>query len=80
MADPTTKRRFDRLLEAMATQPEPSEKPAKDNQTSDKASGAGHGDTRTREGKSASASSRPKRKYPSIPRFTFDQKPSIEFV
>jgi len=31
--------RFDRLLHAMATQPEPSEKPAKDCQTSDKASG-----------------------------------------
>jgi len=32
--------RFDRLLHAVATQPEPSEKPAKDNRTSDKASGA----------------------------------------
>jgi hypothetical protein len=42
-------KRFDRLLRAMATQPEPSEKPAKDNRTSDKASGAGYGDTRTRD-------------------------------
>jgi len=32
----TDKRRFDRLLHAMATQPVPSEKPAKDNRTSDK--------------------------------------------
>jgi hypothetical protein len=31
------------------TQPEPSEKPTKDNQTSDKASGVDYGDTRTRE-------------------------------
>ena len=44
--------KFDRLLQAMATQPEPSEKQQADNQTSDKASGAGYGDTRTREGKS----------------------------
>ncbi len=58
------KRRFDRLLHAMATQPEPSEKPAKDSQTSDKASGAGYGDTRTREGKTASASSKRERKSP----------------
>ena len=43
---------FDRLLQAMATQPEPSEKQQADNQTSDKESGAGYGDTRTREGKS----------------------------
>jgi hypothetical protein len=56
------KQRFDRLLEAMTTQPELSEKPAKDNRTSDKASGAGYGDTRTRAGKSASASTKPKRK------------------
>ena len=55
---------FDRLLHAMATQPEPSERPAKDNQTSGKGSGAGYGDTRTREGKSASASSKPKRESP----------------
>jgi hypothetical protein len=48
--------RFDGLLHAMASQPEPSGKQQGDNQTSDKASGAGYGDTRTREGKSASAS------------------------
>jgi hypothetical protein len=57
-----TRAKFDRLLHAMATQPEPSGKPARDNQTSDKASGAGYGDTRTREGKSASAFAKPKRK------------------
>ena len=56
--------RFDRLLEAMATQPEPSGKPAKDNRTSDKAAGAGYGDTRTRAGKIASASAKRKRKSP----------------
>jgi hypothetical protein len=56
--------RFNRLLHAMVTQPEPSEKPAKDNRTSDKASSASYGDTRTREGKSASASAKPKRKSP----------------
>ena len=55
--------RFDRLLHAMATRPEPSEKPATDNRTSDKASGAGYGDTRTREGKSEGASSKPKREF-----------------
>jgi hypothetical protein len=31
-----TMRRFDGLLKAMATRPEPSEKPAKDNRTSGK--------------------------------------------
>lgn len=46
-------KRFERLLRAMATQPEPSEKPAKDSQTSDKASGAGYGDTRIRHANSA---------------------------
>ena len=61
---PVPMKRFDRLLHAMTTQREPSEKPAKDSQTSDKACGAGYGDTRTREGKSASASSKPKRKSP----------------
>ena len=55
-------RRFDKLLHAMATQPEPSEKPARDNQTSDKAYGAGYGDTRTREGKSEGASLKRARK------------------
>jgi hypothetical protein len=43
--------RFDRLLYAMATQPEPSGKPAKGNRTSAKAPGVGYGDTRTREAK-----------------------------
>ena len=43
---------IDRLLRMTATQPEPSEKPAKDNQTSDRATRAGYGDIRTREGKS----------------------------
>ena len=56
--------RFDRLLQAMATQPEPLEKQQGDNQTSDRATAASYGDTRTREGKSASASSKPKRKSP----------------
>jgi hypothetical protein len=46
-------RRFDRLLHAMATQPEPSGKPAKDNRTSAKASGAGYGDTRARNANAA---------------------------
>jgi hypothetical protein len=45
--------RFDRLLHAMATKPEPSEKSAKDNQTSAKASGAGYGDTRARNASAA---------------------------
>jgi hypothetical protein len=54
--------RFDRLLQAMATQPEPSEKQQADNQTSDKASGAGYGDTRTRAGKSEGASLKRARK------------------
>jgi hypothetical protein len=45
-------RRFDRLLRAMTTQPEPSEKPAKDSQTSGPATGADadYGDTRIRAG------------------------------
>jgi hypothetical protein len=45
--------RFDHRLHAMATQPERSEKPAKDNQTSDKTSGAGYGGTRTRDANAA---------------------------
>jgi hypothetical protein len=49
--------RFDRLLHAMVTRLEPSEKPAKDNRTSNKASGADYRDTRIREVKSSSASS-----------------------
>ena len=57
-----SKDRFDQLLQAMVTQPEPSEKPAKEVRTSKQADGASYGDTRTREGKSASASSKPKRK------------------
>jgi hypothetical protein len=48
-----TMQQFDKLLRAMASQPEPSEKPAKNNQTSDKASGAGYGDTRTRDANAA---------------------------
>lgn len=55
-------KRFERLLEAMATQPEPSERQQGDNQTSGKASGAGYGDTRTRVGKSATTSSKRARK------------------
>jgi hypothetical protein len=57
-----TMQKFDRLLHAMATQPAPSGKPAKEAQTSKRAAAAGYGDTRTREGKAASASSKPKRK------------------
>jgi hypothetical protein len=45
--------RFDHLLHAMATRPEPSGKPAKDNRTSAKASGAGYGDNRTRDASAA---------------------------
>ena len=56
--------RFDRLLRAMATQPEPSGKPPKGSQTSGEVRGAGYGDIRTRADKSASASSKPKRKSP----------------
>jgi hypothetical protein len=51
--------RFDRVLKAMATQPEPAGKQQGDNQTSDKGSGAGYGDTRTRAGKKAGVSSQP---------------------
>jgi hypothetical protein len=47
------KSRFDRHLRAMATKPEASEKPAKDNRTSEKALGAGYGDTRTRDANAA---------------------------
>jgi hypothetical protein len=53
MPEKENRRRFDHLLHAMATQPEPSGKPAKDNRTSDKASGAGYGDTRTRNANAA---------------------------
>jgi hypothetical protein len=57
-----TKNRFDQLLRAMTTQPVPLEKPAKEARTSSRVASAGYGDTRTREGKAASASSKPKRK------------------
>jgi hypothetical protein len=56
------KQRFDQLLQAMVTQPVPEETPAKEGRTSKEADGASYGDTRTREGKAASASSKPKRK------------------
>ena len=56
------RKRFDQLLQAMVTQPVPSEKLAEEVQTSKQADGASYGDTRTREGKAASASSKPKRK------------------
>ncbi|MDT7810224.1 MAG: hypothetical protein QOJ42_140 [Acidobacteriaceae bacterium] len=56
------KSRFDQLLQAMVTQPVPSEKPAKATRTSKQADGASYGDTRTREGNAVSASSKPKRK------------------
>jgi hypothetical protein len=58
----TSKNRFDQLLQAMVTQPVPSEKPATKARTSAMAASASYGDTRTREGKAASASSKPKRK------------------
>lgn len=63
-SDKTVSGRFDRLLQAMATQPEPSEKQQGDNRTSGKKRSAGYGDTRTRAGKSAGASSKRKRKSP----------------
>ena len=58
----STERRFDQLVQAMATQPVPSERLAKEAQTSKQADASSYGDTRTREGKAASASSKPKRK------------------
>jgi hypothetical protein len=57
-----TERRFDQLLQAMVSQPVPSEKLAKEARTSKQADAASYGDTRTRAGKAASASSKPKRK------------------
>ena len=54
--------KFDQLLQAMVTQPVPSEKLAREARTLKQAGGGGYGDTRTRAGKSASASSKPKRK------------------
>jgi hypothetical protein len=64
MTNRKIKDRFNRLLQMMATQPEPSEKQQGDNQTSDTESGAGYGDTRTREGKKLSASSKRELKSP----------------
>jgi hypothetical protein len=58
----STEKRFDQLLQAMVTQPVPSGMPAKEARTSKQAGGGGYGDTRTRAGKAASASSKPKRK------------------
>jgi hypothetical protein len=58
----SSKKRFDQLLQVMVTQPVPSEKLAKEARTSTQADGASYGDTRTRAGKAASASSKPKRK------------------
>ena len=57
-------KRFDHLLQMMATQPEPSGKQQEDNRTSGKASGAGYGDTRTRQGKLEGASAKRARKSP----------------
>jgi hypothetical protein len=62
MAKTKTAKRFDQLLQAMVTQPAPSEMPAKAVRTSKQADAASYGDTRTRAGKAASASSKPKRK------------------
>jgi hypothetical protein len=56
------KNRFDQLLQAMITQPVPSEKPATKVRTSAAAASSTYGDTRTRAGKAASASTKPKRK------------------
>jgi hypothetical protein len=55
-------KRFDQLLQAMITQRVPGEKPVAKARTSASAASASYGDTRTREGKAASASSKPKRK------------------
>ena len=57
-----SKKRFDQLLQAMVTQPVPSEKLEEGVRTSKRVVSAGYGDTRTRAGKAASASSKPKRK------------------
>jgi hypothetical protein len=62
MTGKDSKRRFDQLLQAMVSQPVPSEKLVKEARTSKQADGASYGDTRTRAGKAASASSKPKRK------------------
>jgi hypothetical protein len=62
MSKSKTEKRFDQLLQAMVTQPVPSGKPATKARTSKQADAASYGDTRTRAGKAASASSKPKRK------------------
>jgi hypothetical protein len=62
MSKSKSEKKFDQLLQAMVTQPVPSEKPATKARTSAMAASASYGDTRTREGKAASASSKPKRK------------------
>ena len=62
MAD--IRKRFDRLLQMMASQPEPSGKQQGDNQTSGKKRSGGYGDTRIRADKKPSASSKRGRKSP----------------
>jgi hypothetical protein len=61
-AKSSNEKRFNQLLQAMVTQPVPSEKLAKEVRTSKQADGASYGDTRTRAGKAANASSKPKPK------------------
>ena len=58
------KQRFDHLLKVMIGPEQPLKTRTKEVQTSGKASGAGYGDTRTREGRSASVSSKRERKSP----------------
>jgi hypothetical protein len=58
----STQKRFEQLLQAMIAQPVPRETPATKVRTSKQAGGASYGDARTREGKAASAFSKPKRK------------------
>jgi hypothetical protein len=53
MSSKQNEKRFDYLLRAMVTQPEPSGKPARESRTSNKASGAVYGDTRTRDANAA---------------------------
>jgi hypothetical protein len=48
MANDRIKKRFDQLLQVMVTQPVPSERLAKEVQTSKQADAASYGDTRTR--------------------------------
>ena len=61
MANIRKDKRFDQLLQVMITQPVPSEKLAKEARISKQADASSYGDTRTRAGKAASASSKPKR-------------------